>query len=71
MFFHVGCILLLQQHHVSALQLGLAWVFVAGRVAHSGVHILTAHVRWRGVVFTVNFVAVLGMWFFLLLGRSG
>lgn len=46
----------------------LAWVFIGGRVAHSAVQILTGNVRLRGLVFTINFVAVLGMWW--VIGRS-
>ncbi|MEM6484496.1 MAG: MAPEG family protein [Pseudomonadota bacterium] len=44
----------------------LAWLFVAGRIAHSLVQILTENIRLRGIVFTLNFVAVLGMWSYLL-----
>jgi hypothetical protein len=49
----------------------LAWVFVAGRFAHSGVQVFTTNVRLRGAVFTINFLAVLGMWFLLLLAALG
>ncbi|WP_082606917.1 MULTISPECIES: MAPEG family protein [unclassified Acidovorax] len=48
------------------MQTALAWVFVAGRVAHSLGQILTTNVRLRGLVFTVNFVAVLRMWGWLV-----
>ncbi len=67
LFFHVGCLLSLQLQVVDAWQVGLAWLFVAGRVLHSGVQVLTRNVRLRGLVFTVNFVAVLAMWGRLLL----
>lgn len=40
----------------------LAWLFVVGRVLHSGVQIFTANIRLRGIVFCVNFLAVLGLW---------
>lgn len=60
--FHVGCVLLLMQAHASRAALVLAWIFVIGRVLHSLVQILTTNVRLRGVVFTINFVAVLGLW---------
>ena len=61
LFFHAACLILLQfQYNKTALV--LAWVFVAGRVLHSAVQILTRNVRLRGVVFTVNFLAVLGLW---------
>lgn len=45
----------------------LAWVFVGGRLLHSYVQITTINIRLRGVVFTVNFVAVLGLWAVALL----
>ena len=61
LFFHAACLILLQAD-ASRLALVLAWVFVAGRVLHSLVQILTNNIRLRGVVFTINFVAVLGLW---------
>ena len=61
MFFHVAC-LLLAWRQPQPIYLWLAWTFVAGRVVHSGVQILTTNVRLRGVVFMINFLAVLGMW---------
>jgi len=67
LFFHAACLLMLQMHAVDRLGLWLAWVFVAGRVMHTCVQVLTTNVRLRGIVFTVNFVAVLGMWLRLLL----
>ena len=63
--FHVACLLLLYvTPHPGAV--ALAWVFVGGRVLHSGVQILTRNVRLRGVVFTINFLAVLGLWALVL-----
>lgn len=61
LFFHAACLLLLQSG-ANHLSLALAWIFVAGRVAHSLVQILTHNVRLRGAVFTINFLAVLGLW---------
>ena len=63
LFFHVGCVALLLLQPVPSLPaLTLAWIFVAGRVLHSAVQILTTNIRLRGLVFTVNFLAVLGLW---------
>lgn len=62
LFFHVACVLLILAQDVGFLPQSLAWVFVAGRVLHSLVQIPTTNVRLRGVVFTVNFLAVLGLW---------
>lgn len=68
-FFHVACLLQLAQHADGHVQLWLAWLFVAGRLAHTAVQVFTTNIRLRGAVFTVNFVAVLGMWLWLLLAR--
>ncbi|MEM1262485.1 MAG: MAPEG family protein [Pseudomonadota bacterium] len=65
--FYVACLLGMLIGAANATGfLVLAWVFVAGRIAHSFVQILTSNIRLRGVVFTVNFLAVLGMWGYLI-----
>ncbi len=61
LFFYAACLILLWSHP-SSTAVALAWVFVAGRMLHSAVQILTCNVRLRGIVFTVNFLAVLGLW---------
>jgi len=71
LFFHVVCLMLLAQHATDHVQLWLAWLFVAGRLMHTCVQVFTTNVRLRGVVFTVNFVAVLAMWLWWLLGSMG
>lgn len=70
LFFYVACVLLLQRPVVGELQVGLAWLFVVGRLAHSAVHVFTTNVRLRGVVFTLNFLAVLAMWVVLVMQSS-
>ena len=63
LLFYVVCLLLMMQGgEVAPVPVVLAWLFVAGRVVHSGVQIFTHNVRLRGLVFMVNFVAVLGLW---------
>jgi hypothetical protein len=69
LFFHVACLLLIQLQ-AGILAVALAWIFLIGRVLHSAVQILTNNVRLRGVVFTINFLAVLGMWVLILLTAS-
>ena len=59
--FYAACLILMQQG-TGPLALALAWIFVGGRLLHGGVQILTTNVRLRGLVFMVNFVAVLGLW---------
>ncbi|MBD9504147.1 MAPEG family protein [Pseudomonas sp. PDM23] len=71
LFFYAACLLLIQQRLDLAAATWLAWLFIAGRVAHSGVQILTRNIRLRGLVFTVNFLAVLGLWVVVVLSPSG
>ncbi|KQO23590.1 MAPEG family protein [Acidovorax sp. Leaf78] len=71
LFFYAACLVLWQLQAVDGVQLALAWVFIAGRVAHSVVQVGTTNVRLRGLVFTINFLAVLGMWGWLVAGQSG
>ncbi len=61
LFFHVACVIL-SRFDVDPIAVVLAWTFIVGRALHSAVQILTSNVRLRGVVFTMNFVAVLGLW---------
>lgn len=65
LFFHIACVLLMLLG-TGAVAVVLAWVFVGGRLLHSGVQVLTTNVRLRGLVFTVNFLPVLGLWGLLL-----
>lgn len=66
LFFHVACLLLVLAHDESRAAIALAWLFVAGRLAHSGVQVCTTNVRLRGLAFTVNFLATLGLWAIVL-----
>lgn len=68
--FYAACLLFMGHPTESPLPLWLAWIFVGGRFVHSYVQILTASVRLRGVVFTINFVAVLGMWAIIVYGQA-
>jgi len=71
LFFYAACLLLMQLQAADAVQVALAWVFVVGRVVHSLVQVATTNVRLRGIVFTINFLAVLGMWGWLVAGQWG
>ena len=70
LFFHAACLLVLHFHALDPVQVWLAWIFVAGRIMHSLVQVLTTQVRLRGLVFTINFLAVLGMWGRLVLTQA-
>lgn len=70
LFFHIACVILLPTDP-GALAIVLAWIFVAGRLLHSAVQILTANVRLRGLVFAINFVAVIALWLDLVIAVPG
>ena len=68
LFFYIAIVLLIVKGEpIDRVQIYLAWVFVIGRVLHSIVQIFTDNIRLRGMVFTVNFVAVLAMWVLLVI----
>lgn len=71
LLFHAACLLLIVLGAESAWAVGLAALFVAGRVLHSGVQILTTNIRLRGAVFTINFLAVLGLWALVVAAPAG
>ncbi|MGF0336825.1 MAPEG family protein [Ectopseudomonas toyotomiensis] len=61
-FFYAACILLIQDQSALVAAAWLAWIFILGRVVHSCVQILTTNVRLHGLVFTINYLATLGLW---------
>ena len=69
LLFYVACLLLLTSQ-TSRAAVGLAWLFVVGRVLHSAVQIFTSNIRLRGLVFMINFLAVLGLWVLVVLGNG-
>ena len=70
LLFYTACLLLIQSHAESPNATLLAWTFVIGRLVHSYVQIMTTNIRLRGLVFTVNFLATLGLWVVVLQSRT-
>jgi len=66
LFYVVALLLVLGEEPIPQAQIWLAWLFIAGRVLHSLVQITTANIKLRGVIFTINFLAVLCMWGLLI-----
>ena len=58
MFAWFAVLFLLWQGEVTAFDVAAAWVFLGGRLIHTLVQTLTDNVRLRGMVFTINFLAV-------------
>ena len=71
LFFHAGCLLLMHLQATRPAAIVLAWIFVGGRIVHTGVQVGTGNVRLLGLVFTINFLAVLGLWALALLAAIG
>lgn len=62
MLFYVACLFGVILKTDDFLLGVLAWTFVVGRLLHSCVQIGMNNIRLRGLVFTINFLAVLAMW---------
>ncbi len=60
-FFYVALLSLMQLGVTGPVDVALAWVFVLGRIVHTGVQTLTDSVPLRGRVFVLNSVAVAGL----------
>jgi len=64
--FYAVCIILISRPELyQPLYLWFSWLFIFGRVIHSAIQIFTSNVRLRGAIFTINFIAVICMWFIL------
>lgn len=66
LFFHVAGLLFIVSGTSSLTVIVLSWIFIVGRIAHSLVQILTTNIRLRGLIFTINFLAVIGLWAMML-----
>jgi hypothetical protein len=61
LIFYALVVLLVALGQVTLFDVIAAWVFIAGRVAHTLVQTLTDNVPLRGQVFTINFLAVVAL----------
>ena len=61
-FWVISLILIARPEFYQTVYLWLTWLFVFGRLVHSLIHIFTTNIRLRGMVFNINFLAVLMMW---------
>ena len=61
LIFYALVVLLVALGQVTLFDVIAAWVFVAGRVAHTLVQTLTDNVPLRGQVITINFLAVIAL----------
>lgn len=69
MLFYVVIAMIWTDFAVTPLYLGLAWIFLAGRLWHTYVATLSTDIIRRGLVFMVNWLAIFLMWASFLLPR--
>lgn len=58
----VAIVLLLMEGAVTSFVSGAVWVFLVGRILHTLVHVGQSRIVPRGLVFTINFLAVVAVW---------
>ena len=58
-FAWIGALLLILTTQVTGWDVAAAWVFLAGRLAHTAVQCAGDNVALRGQVFTINFLGLL------------
>lgn len=66
LFYAVSIILISRPELYQPIYLWFAWLFIFGRIIHSVIQIFTSNIRLRGAIFTINFIAVICMWFILV-----
>src|SRR3569623_711227 len=62
MLFYVLCLSLYVTNSVSALEVGLAWTYVALRIAHSAIQLTLNHIYTRLIVFALSNVVLGFAW---------
>lgn len=65
--FYVACLVVYVIGKVDAWSLGLAWLYVALRIAHSLVHLTYNHVIHRMRAFALGYFVLLALWIRILL----
>jgi len=53
--------ILFMKDAIGPIDIAAAWLFLFGRLIHTAVQTLSDHVPLRGLVFTINFIAVLAL----------
>lgn len=60
--FYVVMLLMIAFHNADALQLSLAWMYVASRAVHASIYILFNYVPFRFAVYAVSCITLAIMW---------
>ncbi len=65
LLFYVVCLALYMTHGVTQALLLLAWIYVALRIIHSGIHVTYNKILHRFSVYAVSSFVLLAMWIML------
>jgi hypothetical protein len=65
--FYLGSIVILQLERSDPLYLGMAWCYLASRIAHSWIHLGSNNVLHRKNAFMVSYLLIFAIWIRLLL----
>ena len=60
-FAYFAATVLLWAGAVGVYDVAAAWVFLAGRVLHTAVQVLTVNVALRGQIYMINFLAIVAL----------
>ena len=60
--FYVVCLLMLVTEEIDSIQVTLAWLFVATRIAHAFVYIVFNHVPYRFAAFVTGVLTLAVIW---------
>lgn len=66
LLFYIACLLAIVLQYECKLLIGMAWLFVASRVVHSGIHLTRNKIIPRLFAFLTGIICVLIMWILLL-----
>ena len=58
LFVYFAAVYLITSNAIGFIDVMAAWIFLIGRLIHTGVQTLTDNVRLRGQVFTINFTGI-------------
>ena len=69
--FHACCLALFVTGAATAVPVVLAWAFAALRYLHAYVHVTSNRLRYRSPLFSLGFLVLGAMWFWLALRLLG
>jgi hypothetical protein len=66
--FYPACLAAMIIHQVNEITVGLAWLYVAARLAHTFVHLGSNKLRWRMRTYFTSWFVLLALWIWIAVG---